>query len=107
VYDGPAVFATEQLHEKAKALYPSGGSVEGIPTYELFVKGPLAAAALAFEVQLRRAPGARPRIHEEVTPSPFFGPLVFFGIVGSDYAEIRDFENDPGYFELVEADPRD
>lgn len=68
------------------------------------MKGPLAAAILDFENELH-SPPAEPEIHEVVTSSIFFGPIVFSGVIYPDCAEVKDFENDPRYWELIDPDP--
>lgn len=51
---------------------------------------------------------ALPEIRTLHIVDPFFGALVFVGVlVGPNTIEIADFEVDPDYWSLIENDPND
>ena len=101
----------DQLLQKARLRFPSGGDAEGRASYELFRDGPLKAAAFHFGRGLRDLPVESGFYVAQTVPTPFFEPMAFYAWViteaGVDTIEIVDFEVDEGYWDLVENDPAD
>ena len=104
------VSVSSDLLEKAHAAFPTGGSVDGLPSFELFTRGPLDAAkqffARQFDIAPIPEPGA-PSIRQWGTVSNIFGPLVFFALRTQAGAEIMDYLHDPDYWQLIADDPDD
>ena len=104
------VSVAPRLLEKASADFPSGGSVDGAPTFEIFVRGPLEAAkffARAFDGAPIPIPGVD-SIRFWDTLSTFFGPLVFYALlVSDDRVEVIDYLSHPDYWALAGGGPAD
>jgi hypothetical protein len=87
----------EWFIEHANAAFPSGGSVDGRPSFELFASGPLAAATAFFMRRFDEAPEIAPGIRSWVTVElPLFPPIAFYAAAVGDHIELLDFtEEDP------------
>lgn len=95
----------------AKAAYPVGGTSSGKPRFADFEDGPLKAVKTQFSRQFDTMPAA---IEEPVaikfaltSDVRLFPPMVFYAILVGDAVEIISFSVDPGYHDLIDADPDD
>ena len=83
-------------------------STTGHPSEWDFWSGPLAAALVGFRDFENLLWHALPEIRTLHIVDPFFGALVFVGVlVGPNAIEIADFEVDPDYWSLIDNDPND
>jgi hypothetical protein len=90
--------------EKAHQRYGDERSAGGGPSEFDFVGGPLAAAIIEFAHFEELPVVAGPSVRSLIVTDPFFGALVFFGvIVAADIVEIADFEDDPDYWSMAGA----
>jgi hypothetical protein len=105
----PRVFAAPQLLAHARREFPSGGSADGTPSYELFCSGPLQAATWVCERGFGSTPEAieGTGLRSVIQFSKFFGPLVFFARETGDTIELVDFARDPNFWEDIARDPAD
>jgi hypothetical protein len=104
------VSVSPELLAKAHSEFPPGGSVDGRPSLELFVRGPLDAAKQIFAREFDAAPEPIPGLgamRQCDTLSSIFGPIFFYAIKKTDGIEIVDYLYDPNYWELVSDDPGD
>jgi hypothetical protein len=95
---------------EALELFPSDGSPDGTPSFELFERGPLLGAetafALDFHAQREAVPGVSGLRLVVIAPTPLFGPVVIWACVTTDDAvELLSITHDPEYWELVGDDP--
>lgn len=78
---------SEGFVERALALYPSGGSADGTPSFELFESGPLRGVeelfARAFDDQPEAVEGTGIRF-AMTHGVPVFPAMVFYGCLGTD-----------------------
>lgn len=98
------------LWEHARELFPSGGSVEGRPSFELFCEGPLRAAIELFSRQFDQSSEAASGVRVWVTIAPpWFPPLVFYAARVGDHIKLLDVtsEDPQEYWAMIESDPRD
>ncbi len=66
--------------------------------------GPLAAATLEFRFADELPAVAGPAVRSLHITNPFFGAVVFFGVlVETNVVEVADFEDDPDYWSTVDA----
>ena len=94
----------DEVVEKARERYGEERSSSGRPSEYDFVGGPLAAAALEFRYFDELPKVAGPAVRSLHITDPFFGALVFFGVlIGTDVVEIADFEDDPDYWSMLDA----
>jgi hypothetical protein len=94
-----ASYVLDKAHERYGAERTSSGS----PDEYDFVGGPLAAALLEFRHFDDLPETAGPSVRSLIITDPFFGALVFFGVlVESATVEIADFEDDPDYWSMVD-----
>lgn len=78
---------------------------DGSPSEYDFVSGPLAAAVLIFRDFEQLSFDVVPAVRSYTIVDPFFGPVVFVGILtGDDDVEIVSFERDPDYWRLLAED---
>jgi len=97
--------------ERARTLFPPGGSAEGRPSFEHFEAGPLRAVELAFsldwEGQLEALEGTGIRF-VMTHAVPVFPAMTFYAVLGTDdVVELLDVTVDEDYFEMLEGDPDD
>ena len=93
-----------EVVEKAHERYGDERSSSGRPSEYDFVGGPLAAAVLEFRYFHELPEVAGPAVRSLHITDPFFGALVFFGVlIGADMVEIADFEDDPDYWSMLDA----
>ena len=89
---------------KAHDRYGEERSATGKPSEYDFVGGPLAAAILEFSHFDEMPTVAGPAVRSLIITDPFFGVLIFFGVlVGPHSVEIADFEDDPDYWSMIDA----
>jgi hypothetical protein len=92
--------------ETAKGHFPVGGSAEGKPSFELFMRGPLDAASelfsRSFEELYEIVPGIRAL---DTLHTPFFPPITFYAALVDGYIEILSLTVDDSYWELLDGDP--
>ncbi|MFV0317704.1 MAG: hypothetical protein ACK5O2_12185 [Microthrixaceae bacterium] len=93
---------------KVSNRYGTERSADGAANGYDFIDGPLAAALLEFRHFAELPEAAGPSVRTLNVLDPFFGPVVFTGVlVGDGMVEIADFADDPEYWELVRRDPID
>lgn len=98
------VHVSRTVLDKAHERYGEERSARGEPSEYEFVSGPLAAAAIEFAHFDELPPVAGPAVRTLIIADPFFGALVFFGVlVGPGQVEIADFEDDPDYWSMVDS----
>ena len=98
------------LIEKARREYPSGASVGGTPSFEIFERGPLDAAVQFFGRSFDQAPtpiDGVEAIRQWTTWSVIFGPLIFYAVRTGDRIEVSDYLYQPDYWDVVGEDPVD
>ncbi len=84
---------------RASDLYPSGGSVKGQPSLEVFKTEALPVAVRAFADSWGQLSYHDISIRVLVTAiPPFFGAIAFFGVLVGDHVELVDLEEDPDYW---------
>lgn len=98
--------------EQARELFPAGGSAAGGPSFEVFERGPLRGAELAFsldfEAQREPVEGVASIRYVMIPPTPFFGPVVISACLMADGAvELASVFEDDGYWDLIADDPPD
>jgi hypothetical protein len=94
-----AVRLGERVLQLAHERFGHERSAAGQPSEYDFVGGPLAAALLAFREFDRLSYGVVPAVRSYTVVDPFFGPVVFVGVLTSDgVVEITDFDDDPDYW---------
>jgi hypothetical protein len=94
-----APFVLHKAHER----YGDERSPSGVPSEYDFVGGPLGAALLEFRYFDELPEAAGPSVRSLIITDPFFGALVFFGVlVERTTVEIADFEDDPDYWSMVD-----
>lgn len=90
----------------AKEHFPVGGSSDGNPSFELFSRGPLAAASdlfsRSFEELFEIVPGIRAL---DTLHTPFFPPITFYAALVDGYIEILSLSVDDEYWDLLDGDP--
>ena len=95
--------------DRARQLFPPGGSPDGRPSYELFVSTVLRAAETAFardfEGQLAETPGSPIRV-VLTAATPFFPkPLAFYALLADEETvEIVDVVIDEDWLETLGDD---
>ena len=88
---------------KAHERYGDERAPTGSPNEYDFVGGPLAAALLEFRYFDELPAVAGPSVRSLIITDPFFGALVFFGVLVEERAvAIADFEDDPDYWSIVD-----
>ena len=88
--------------------FPTQRTADGVPGVLDFMVGPYAAAHFAFERGWDELPeAAGPAVRFAITtPTPVFGPVVFFAVLLSDGSvEIAGFDHDDDYWERIGHDP--
>lgn len=93
------------FEREAKENFPPGGSVEGRPSYELFLARPLVAFQAAFQHWERNAmplPGVHAIRSADVANDPFFPLLVAIATLmidpdGQEYIELSNLMVDWDY----------
>ena len=94
------------VFERAHERFGESRTVEGAPSEYDFVGGPLAAAVFSFRDFDNLAYDVVPSVRTYTIVDPFFGPVVFAGVlVGEGFVEIVDFRDDPDYWTVIEDDP--
>lgn len=98
--------------EQARELFPAGGSAAGGPSFEVFERGPLRGAEIAFslnfEAQREPIEGVTSIRYVLIPPTPVFGPLVISACLMADgVVELASVIEDEGYWDLVADDPSD
>lgn len=102
------VMVSEFAASKIEAEYGPERSAAGKPSEWDFWSGPLAAALLGFRDFENLLWHRRPEIRTLHIIDPFFGALVFVGVlIDPGTIEIADFAIDPDYWSTVENDPSD
>lgn len=92
------------VHEKAHDRYGDERSATGQPSEFEFVSGPLAAALIEFGHFDELPKVAGPSVRSLIITDPFFGALVFFGVLVEPHTvEVADFEDDPDYWSMLDA----
>ena len=100
------VRVAQHVYAKANERYGEIRSPEGAPSEYDFVSGPLAAAVFAFRDFDQLRSDVLPSVRSYTVVDPFFGPVVFVGVLLANGAvEISDFEDDPDYWRLISDDP--
>jgi hypothetical protein len=100
------VRVAEEVYVQAQDRFSGTRSPDGAPSASDFVAGPLAAATFAFRDFDNLSYDLVPAIRSYTIVDPFFGPVVFVGIVVMDaFVEIVDFADDPDYWNVIEDDP--
>ena len=98
------VRVSQVVTAKAHERYGEQRSATGRPSEFDFVAGPLAAALLEFRFLDELPAVAGPAVRSLHITDPFFGAMVFFGVlVERNVVEIADFEDDPDYWSTVDA----
>ena len=93
---------------KVSDRYGAERSVDGAPSGYDFISGPLAAALIEFRHFAELPEAVGPSVRTLNVLDPFFGPVVFTGVmVDDDRVEIADFSDDPEYWDLLRSDPPD
>lgn len=96
--------------DEARAMFPVGGSADGRPSFALFTDGPCKAASTAFSLNFegqREAIEGVGAVRLVLTPpTPFFGPLIFYGVLlDDDTIELASITGDPDYWQRIDKDP--
>ena len=101
-----AIRVGERVLQLANERFGPQRSTEGRPSEYEFVGGPLAAALLAFREFDRLSYDVVPAVRSYTVVDPFFGPVVFVGVLTSDgVVEITDFDDDPDYWAGIDEQP--
>ena len=101
-----AVRVGERVLHLANERFGQQRSSEGRPSEYDFVGGPLAAALLAFREFDQLSYDVVPAVRSYTVVDPFFGPVVFVGVLTSDgVVEIADFDDDADYWAGIDEQP--
>lgn len=92
---------SEVFLARASEVYPAGGSAEGQPSLEVFNREVLPIAIRAFgdsweQLSFDAIQSVRFLL---IAMPPFFGAIVFFGVLVDDHVELVDIEDDPEYWD--------
>lgn len=99
---------SEALTAAIAARYEWERTPEGAPAGDDFVNGPLAVATVAFRQFDALPPETGPSVRSYHTFHPFFGPVVFFGVlVDERTVEVAAFDVDDDYWHTIGDDPSD
>jgi hypothetical protein len=87
--------------DQARELFPPGGSSAGRPSFEVFERGPLRGAeiafALNFEAQRQPVESVGSIRYVMIPPTPSFGPIVISACLMADGAvELASVIEDDG-----------
>jgi hypothetical protein len=68
--------------------------------------GPLAAAVFGFKAFEELPYDIVPAVRHLTVVDPFFGAVVFVGVLGADgWVDVVDFDDDPDYWSALEDEP--
>ena len=96
------------VDEKVAREFGADRTATGRPSFYDFEAGPLAAARLAFSKFDEQREAAGPSVRTVTIVDPFFGAVVFTGVLVGEYAvEIADAGVDSTYWDHVDQDPAD
>ena len=100
------VVVSAEFVDKAKSLYPPGGSSEGRPSYEMFCSHALPVAKTAFSRAWDKLPfdGIPALRYLVAAVPPFFGAIIFYCVDVGDHVELVDVDEDPDYWGFVADD---
>ena len=93
------------VYEQAHEQFGESRSVDGAPSQYDFGAGPLAAATFAFRDFDKLAYSFVPAVRTYTIVDPFFGPVVFVGVLLTDGAVRSSFSDDPDYWTASADDP--
>jgi hypothetical protein len=102
----------EQFLEAARTFFPTGGSVDGRPSFELFETRILRITERRMSQTFEDLPEAveGTGIRFVMTHAvPYFPAMVIYGMLlvagGDEFVELIDIVLDEDYFDIIENDP--